>query len=104
MSQSIAIHHHRLSGREWGRRHQLLLGALLGLVIGALGVAIVATTADVVRAALANETAASDAVAAYPVRELPREWRWERKAVEFDHMYRQKQSPRVDWIREGGKR
>ena len=25
-----------------------------------------------------------------PPRELPREWRWERKAITFDHMFREK--------------
>jgi hypothetical protein len=38
--------------------------------------------------------AASDAaevrpdVPQFPKRELPKEWRWERKAISFDHMFR----------------
>jgi hypothetical protein len=92
-----------------GRVHHLLLGALLGIVIGALGFAIAVSTVDVVRAALASQTAADAALAAppvveYPARELPPEWRTWKMGVEVDHMYRQKQSPKLDWIREGGKR
>jgi hypothetical protein len=36
----------------------------------------------------------------YPARELPQEWREWKMGVDVDHMYRQKQSPRLDWIRE----
>ena len=101
MSESIAIHHHRPARRERGRRHPLLLGVLLGLVIGTLGFAIVAATVDVAQTAFANEVAATDAAAAFPVRELPREWRTWNIGVDVDHMYRNKQSPRLDWIRQG---
>jgi hypothetical protein len=32
-------------------------------------------------------TSAAEPSVTWPSRELPREWRWERKAVSFDHMY-----------------
>ena len=81
----------------------------MGVVIGALGFAIVVSTIDVVRASAAIEPAVADASAAlsvreYPARELPQEWREWKMGVDVDHMYRQKQSPRLDWIREGGGR
>ena len=90
--------------RERGLGLHLFYGVLLGLIIGALGFAIVASTVDVVRAALPLETAAVEPLAAYPARELSREWRGERKAIDVDYMYRQKASPRLDWIRRGGGR
>jgi hypothetical protein len=104
MSESIAIPHHRLAGRERGRAHHLLLGALLGMIIGALGFAIVASTVDVVGAALAEKTATAVSLVEFPARELPPEWRWEPKGVEVEHMYRQHAPARLDWIREGGAR
>jgi hypothetical protein len=109
MSESIAIHHHRLAGHGRGRRHPLLLGVFFALVIGALGFAIAVSTVGVVRAALASQAAADAASAAlpvveYPARELPKEWSTWEMGVEVDHMYRQKQSPKLDWIREGGRR
>ena len=104
MSQSIGILHHRPAERERGRRHYVLVGAVLGLMIGALGFAIVESAVPLVRAALTTETAVVGSLAELPGRELPREWRWEREAVDFDHMYRQKESPRLDWIRENGAR
>ncbi len=87
-----------------GRGFHLFYGVLLGLILGALGFAIAASTVDVVRAALPLETAAVEPLAAYPARELSREWRGERKAIDVDYMYRQKASPRLDWIRKGGGR
>ena len=32
-------------------------------------------------------SSATEPAVTWPERELPREWRWERKAVSFDHMY-----------------
>ena len=104
MSESIAIPHRRLARRERGRAHHLLLGALLGMIIGALGFAIVVSTVDVVRLALAEETPAAASLVEFPDRELPPEWRWQPKGVPVEHMYRQHAPARLDWIREGGKR
>ena len=102
MSETIAIPCHRSTGRDRGRARSLLLGAVLGLLIAALGVAITVSTSNVVRAALAGEAPAAQAIAEYPARELPPEWRWTGKAaIDFDHMYRHQASPRRDWIRVG---
>jgi hypothetical protein len=100
MSQSIAIPRHRPAEREHGRHHHLFVGAILCLILGALGFGIVATTVAIVRSAASEEVVAAETLATYLPRELPREWRFERKTVEYEHMYRQKQSPRLDWIRE----
>ena len=104
MSESIAISYHRPAGRERGRAHPLLLSALLGMTIGALGFAIVASTVDVVRAALAEETPTIGPLVEFPARELPPEWQWKPKGVEVEHMYRQHAPERLDWIRKGGAR
>ena len=108
MSESIAIHPHRPAVRVPGRAHHLLLGGLLGMLIGALGFAIAVSTVDVIRAALPGETAAvasaAHPVPEYPARALPREWREWNIGVDVDHMYRQQQAPKLDWIREGGRR
>jgi len=107
MSESIAIFpQHRPAGRELGRARYLAFGALMGLIIGVFGFAVVASTVDLVQAALSSQTSAAVAepLIEYPARELPREWRWERKPVAVEHMYRQQASPRLDWIRNGGAR
>jgi hypothetical protein len=104
MSESIAIPHQRLARRERGRAHHLLLGGLLGMIIGALGFAIIASTVDVVGAALAEKTPTAVSPVEFPARELPPEWRWKPKGVPVEHMYRQYPSARLDWIREGGAR
>ena len=104
MSHTIAIQQPRHYGQNLARVRYLLLGAFLGLVIGALGFAAVASSVDVVRAAWLERSAAAEQIVSYPPRELPREWRWEPKAVEFEHMYRQQAAPRIDWIRGGSHR
>ncbi len=107
MSESIAIvPQHRPVGRELGRVRYLCFGALTGLIIGALGFAVVVSTVDVVQAALSSEApvAVAEPLAEYPPRELPREWRGHRKPVAVEHMYRLQGSPRLDWIRNGGAR
>ena len=96
---TIPRYHH--VERERGRHRQLVVGGILGLIIGVLAFAIVESTAGIVGAALSDRTATSEPAVAYPARELEPEWRWERKALDFDHMYRQKQAPQLDWIREG---
>ena len=106
-SESIAIFpQHQPAGRELGRARYLGFGALVGLIIGALGFAVVASTVDVVQAALSSQTSAAVAepLVEYPARELPREWKGAREPVAYQHMYRQQGSPRLDWIRNGGAR
>ncbi len=101
MSESIAIqhHHHRTPGREWGRGRTLAFGAFLGFLIAALGLAIAVSTVDLVRAAIVEHAATFTPVVEYPAHELPREWQWKPKPVEYQHMYMQRPSPRVDWNR-----
>jgi len=102
MSESIVIQPHHPTARL-RRVHPLLAGALLGFVIGALGLAIAVSTVDVVRAALVSDSV-EDQAQPYPNPELPREWREWKQGVDVEHMYRQKQTPRLDWIRENGGR
>ena len=92
MSESIAIFHYQPAERPFR-------SAFLILIAVALGFAVVAGT--VVRAAISAESTITEPLPEYPARELAPEWRWERKPVEFEHMYRQKASTRVDWIRQG---
>ena len=104
MSQSIAIHDHAHAVRDRGGRHRFLVGSILGVLIGVLAFAIVQSTVDIVRAALPSVTAVAATPMEFPARELPREWQWKPKGVEFEHMYRQHATPRLDWIRERGGR
>lgn len=74
-------------------RGVLALAAAAALALGALLL-------------LAESPSAAEAsvreLPAFPEAELPPEWRWERKAVDFDHMYRPPGGPeRMDWIRTG---
>lgn len=105
MSESIVIHANPPARPARRRLPPLLLGGFLGMVIGALGLAIVVSTVDVVRAALAGPAvAAVSPLEEAASHELPREWREWKIGVDVDHMYRQKDSPRLDWIRESGRR
>lgn len=107
MGHSIVIRHPRPARRLPGSGHPLLLSALLGAVVGALGFAIVAATVDVVQAALVNGSnakAAESAAPAYPAPDLPREWREWNIGAEVDHMYGGKPSKRRPWIRPNGRR
>jgi len=106
MSESIATFPQpRSAAPALGRAWALALGVLIGLIAGVLGFALVESTVGAVRVALSVETpAVAEATVEYPARELPREWRWERKPVEYEHMYRKQESPRLDWIRDGGRR
>ena len=95
MSHSIAIPDHRMDHRFGS--------VFLGLIIAALGCAIVGTAVDVVRGTIGEHRAITEPLVEYPASELSREWRWKRKTVvEPDRMYRQKASPGIDWIRRGG--
>ena len=109
MSQSIAIGSHRSSHQESARHHRIAMGAVMGLIIGAMTSAIVLTAVNFVSNARSAETTAVETVKAvkvYPVGELPREWRGGRKSVQLEPMSArsQQRSPGLDWIREGAKR
>ena len=104
MSHSIAIPHHRPVEHERGRRHGLLVGAMLGLIVAALAFAIVESTVRLVTSAPPAEAIIVESLAEPPRRELAREWLWEPKIIEFEHMYHQKKSRRPDWIRRSGGR
>ena len=102
MRATLAIPYHRSTGRDRGRARFLLLSALAGLLIAALGAAIAVPTSSVVRVAPVAGTPTAGAIGEYRAPELPREWRWAGKAtIDFDHMYRHQASPRLDWIRAG---
>ncbi len=104
MSELIAIPQQRPVANERGRGHPRFFRALLGLTIGVLGFAVAASGFDLVRTVVAEEIAASEAVADHPAPELPPEWRWQPQGVEYEHMYRHQTSPRLDWIRQGSSR
>ena len=108
MSQSFSIPFHRPDGREHerGRGHYRFLHAVVVLIAGTLGLAIAfaMSTVDVSGAALAEEPASAESLAAFPSRELPPEWRWKPQPLDVSYMYRKVASPRRDWIRNGGAR
>ena len=97
MSDSLSIHGHPQVERKSGQRPRWVAAILLlGLIIGVL----VSGTGSV-HSALPAKAAPFDE---HLGRELPREWRSERKPVEFEHMYRNEAPPRPGWIRQGGRR
>lgn len=63
----------------------ILIGALLATAISSL-----AGAPSLDLRSLGVQPTSQPAVGdqGWPERELPREWRWERKAVTFDHMFR----------------
>jgi hypothetical protein len=99
MSEVLSLPQPRSAGNAWVREHRGFLRTFVGAALGILGFAIATTLFDVVQTAVAERTAAAEPVADFPVRELPPEWRWQPKGVEYEHMYRDKTSPRLDWIR-----
>jgi hypothetical protein len=105
MSGTI-IPHHPTTHRPLGAGRNALLAAVVVLIVGGLGLAVAVSTIDVVRASYASLTAPAPAepIAAYPVRELPPEWRWSPPSVAYKHMYNRKGSARLDWIRAKGSR
>ena len=94
MSQAIAVSHHEHDQSARGRSRSLLLAALLGLVFGALGFVVTEHSVGSLRTIL-SEVAAPEIVMEFPGRELPREWRGARKAVEYEHMFRVDPAPRL---------
>ena len=100
----IAIYHYPAIRRTHGAGRRAVLAAVVTIIVGGLGFLIAESTIDVARAWYATATVTGEAVASQPVHELPREWQWSPKSVEYEHMYYRKGSPRLDWIREGRSR
>ena len=86
MSDSLSIHGHPQVERKSGQRPRWVAAIpLLGLIIGVL----VSGTGSVHSALPAKAAPFDDHLG----RELSREWRWERKPVEFERMYRPTPAP-----------
>jgi hypothetical protein len=100
MSHSIAIDTSGHFATPRGNRHMAILGALLALAMGITVLATVEIGANVVREIPAAVADVGTAISVAP-RDLPRDWRWEQPAVEYEHMYRHHEKPKLDWIREG---
>jgi hypothetical protein len=100
----IAIYHHPAILRTHGAGRRAVLATVVAIIVGTLGVPIAVSTIDVARAWYATATVTGKPVASHPIYELPREWQWSPKSVEYEHMYYRKGSPRLDWIREGRSR
>lgn len=99
MSEILSQPQPRSAWNASRREHHVLFRALLGVTLGILGFAIATTLFDVARSAVVERTAIVEPVVDFPVRELPPEWRWQPRGVDYEHMYRIKTSPRLDWIR-----
>ena len=110
MSHSIAIPEYQLvehdRAREMGRARYLILSAVVGMIIGAIGFAVTVSTVDVVRTALAAQPPTVEPLVSYPAHEIPPEWQWNPKPGNYDAMYQGIKPRRPDWIRnsEAGKR
>ncbi len=100
----IAIYYHPAIRRTHEAGRRAVLAAVVAIIVGGLGFLIVVSAIDVARAWYASATVTREPVASQPVHELPREWQWSPKSVEYEHMYYRKGSPRLDWIREGRSR
>lgn len=101
MSRTLVTQPYAIAARAWARHHHMLMGIGLALILAAVVLAIAEPTGSAIRGAPADDTAAAEPwVSAV---ELPREWRWERDAITFDHMFRRKESPgRSGWVMERG--
>lgn len=76
------------NGAPTRRRRAWAVPLGLGVLLGAVLAAGLDRLPQLDLHALRSAPVASARV--WPERELPREWRWERKAITFDHMFRQK--------------
>lgn len=87
-ARSPRVHHvHFPWHPDWHAVERSLRASLLfalGIVAGVL----LATTAAPYVQSAARAVHASTQVVQQPTAELPREWRWERDPVRFEHMYR----------------
>ncbi len=71
---------------RWPHLFEMVL--LATMVVCALVLAVATLGSRRARTAAAVPVAAIEAPTTAPTSELPREWRWERAPITFDHMYR----------------
>lgn len=105
MRGQTVFHHYVDVGQDWAKHHAALMAALGALVLAIVIVGVTESTISLVQASLARP-AEIESTVAYPAREFPREWRWERDAISFDHMYREDRAVagEFEWIRNPGRR
>ena len=105
MDRTAAIRHRVIPGSQWVHHRHWLVGIGLWVILATLVLATVETTRNAGSGVPANNTPATEPAERVPAPELPREWRSERKAITFDHMYRQKESPgQIDWVQDASQR
>ena len=75
------------NARSW---RVALGGALLGAFLASVLPPALDAAGKAVRAALRSDDAGPAVVREWPVRPLPREWRWSPPGVKVDHMFRQR--------------
>ena len=101
MSRSITIGSSARARRARETHNHLWVGLILALIVGVLLLAIAYSTTRFVEEAFAEGVESAPAAQSFPARELPRDWRWERKAMAFDGMVRENESPgRHRWLRD----
>ena len=107
MDRTAAIRHRAIPGRQWEHHRYWLVGIGLWVILATLVLATVETTRNAGNGVPASNwhRPATERVESIPAPELPREWRSERKAITFDHMYRQEESPgQIDWVQGASQR
>ena len=83
------VHSPHLDWHEVEHPLRMAMAAVAVMAAGSLAAAGVYTAATGLSELPVTPVAGSspEAAVTWPERELPREWRWERKAVSLDHMY-----------------
>ncbi len=99
MLETAALHRYMDVGHDWAKHHAAPIAFLAGAIVATLVLGVAQPAVRLVRSSPAHP-AGIDLTLAYAAPELPREWRWEVDAVNFDHMYRESSpAPReLDWI------
>ncbi len=98
MSYSVALPHRLAPPRRLHRGR--LAGFLLGFLLAILGFALAGSALRLAQTPSQEGASAAPPSSVAPAPELPREWRYSPPGVEYEHMYRHHDSPRLDWIRE----
>jgi hypothetical protein len=99
MSHAVALRPGRTNTPERSRHRHAFIAASLGVLVGGLGVAVASLAFDAVQSAFTNVSEPVVSPSPLPARELPAEWRWQPRGVEYEHMYRAERTKRPDWIR-----